>query len=533
MISKTKRTYAIVAATSLLALSTLAASLTSNIKNNVMNAEESTYQYSLTSSNAPEGLSTSEYSNLSDIDINTTTGNPMKWEYKYCKKDASAHAIIGNNEAINPDGTNFYVGNTTPFTGVKSVNVTFSGSDMLYVYGSTDATSYVRIADMGESGTVNLAPGYQYFRFLNGSYSKVDLVLTSVAFTYTCDHVNTSESADRSNNLGATPSFSYDYSTEIHRDGGSKSIEIVKPTGYSSNVYFSLSDSVLNWSDYSNYSLVFYARYSEDAVIDEGKTYDSIKTVLYKDDTQSTKFNGEYAPHLDTTYKSSWYKYVMPLATTFPNKNNYTGFQYVRIGPNYTLTAGSIFFDDIHLEGGDMRTPVAPENETNDLSNSITNVKSWNDNFTYRQSVDVSDSSLSSYSRKITCDDSGSKYPFLDSDRLGNTDNAGKVLTFDIKGVSNWNDSIQIKFKSGTKVCMARGASLATLTSGIDGLTYTALANDWYRVSMKFDTVYASKSTNVTIEAYSANSSSWYGFQFLVTSHSTPGIILVDNMSIA
>ena len=181
-----------------------------------------------------------------------------------------------------------------------------------------------------------------------------------------------------------------------------------------------------------------------------------------------------------------------------------------------------------------MRAETVPANETNDLSNSIAVYSNWTSNFTLTTNEDdVSDTSLSSYCKKITCDDSATKYPFFDTVRLGENDNAGKTLTFDIKNVSNWNGAVQIKFHDGTNVYTAKGADISTGDSKVTGMTYTALSNGWVRVSLVFDTAAAALTGTANSAAYSAGGMPWSGFQFLVSSHASVGILLIDNMSLA
>jgi hypothetical protein len=493
-------------------------------------AADPTYTLTLDSSNTPAGLSADSYSNLTGVSLATSLGNAVTFEYKYAKSTTSGHVILGKSSILNPDGTNYYVGNTSPFSGVTSVNVTFSGVDYLYVFASNDGTTYERIQDLTASGSVTFGAGYQYFRFVNGAQSKTDCLITSLVFSYSCNHENTTEAVDRSNLIGSiTSGTTYAYDSTVHRDGGTKSFGITTPVAYNQNVYFKLADNALAYSDYSNYHIVFYARFSSDVAITGGKTYDTIKMVLYSD--LNNKFsNTEYVPHLDTTYTSSWCKFDISISTQFPSNNSKTSFQYFRIGSNYTLTAGTIYFDDLHLVCGDMRAETVPANETNDLSNSIAIYSNWTSNFTLSTTEDdVSDTTLSSYSKKITCDDSGTKYPFFDTARLGQDDNAGKTLTFDIKNISNWTGAVQIKFHDGTNVYTARGADISTGASGVTGMTYTALSNGWVRVSLVFDTAAAA----LTGTTYSDGSMPWSGFQFLVSSHASVGILLIDNMTLA
>lgn len=348
-------------------------------------------------------------------------------------------------------------------------------------------------------------------------------------FTYTCNHENTTEIADRSNSIGSiTSGTTYAYDSTVHRDGGTKSLGLTTLTA-SQYVFFKLSSSALDYATYSSYHIIFYARYSSDVAIADNKTYDSLRMALFTDLSNKLSTT-ESSSHLDTTYVSNWCKFDLTISSAFPSNNNETSFQYFRLCCNYAMTTGTVYIDDLSLVCGDMRAENAPSNETNDLSNSIAIYSNWTTNFTMSANEDdVSDSTLSSYSKRIVCDDSASKYPFFDTVRLGQNDNAGKTLTFDIKKVSNWTGKVQIEFRDGANLYMLKGADISTGASGVTGMTYTALSNGWYRVSVVFDTAAAA----LTGTVYKDTAMPWSGFQFVVSSHAQVGILLIDNMTLA
>lgn len=116
-------------------------------------ADDSDLTYTLDGTNAPASLTADSYTTVTGNSVSTSLGNPLLWDYNYCKKTTNGHAIIGKNSILNPDGTKYYIGNTSPFSGVKTLTVNFSGVDYVYVFASNDGTNYVRIQDLTVTGS--------------------------------------------------------------------------------------------------------------------------------------------------------------------------------------------------------------------------------------------------------------------------------------------------------------------------------------------------------------------------------------------
>ena len=279
-----------------------------------------TYSITLNQSAQP----TLDSSGAGTLDVETTNGNEITWEYSNAESYVSGHVSLKHQGYVGiSSGSDFGI------TGISGLTVNFvSNNNELWLLKSTDGVTWNEDHIL-ESGTLtSTANNWRYIRLYNWSDNNTAININSINVSYSCDQSLRNESAKENidnaraaNVLGKSDNLT---ATDVAgRD--TKAISFAKSNNSSSYAIISLGTTCT--LDDIKYKKVEFDYYKVNTVPNTQLSYPSIQ--LYKDASKTVGSAQSYEPAKGKThYKitvlgNDWYHIEMPVSALAPTISGY------------------------------------------------------------------------------------------------------------------------------------------------------------------------------------------------------------------